>query len=169
LVGDPKQRSTEPINEADLRRLIPLALGAIEDLFRRKPHVRDAAGRYLCLGLCQGAALHYLDHKNGIKDFDVWAFFERTGERQFPYRWRGKVDFGNPKFGKTPKFSHFAGRKVDVLGRSIPIRKGESPPEAVHRYIQDAKAKTPQLLSQKAGILLHPEDYFGRVLWRPPR
>lgn len=165
----PTQRSTVPIDETDLRRLIPLARDAIEDLFRRKPHVRDAAGRYLCLALCQGAALHYLDGKNGIKDFDVWAFFERTGEPQFPYRWRGEVDFGDPKFGKTPKFSHFAGRKVDVLGRSIPVRSGEAPPEAVRRYIRDGTARTPRLLSEKAGILLHPDEHFGRVLWKTSR
>ena len=161
------QRSMQRIDEADLQRLVPLARDAIDDLFRRKPDARARAGNYLCLALCQGGALHYLDHKTGVKDFDVWAFFERSGPGQFPYRWRGEVDFGIAKFGRTAGFSEFVGRKVDVLGRSIPVRKGEQPPDSLLRYIRDGTAKTPRLLSEKAGVLLHPEKYFGRVLWHP--
>jgi len=32
------------------------------------------SGRLLCRVLCQGAASRYVDHTNGVKDFDVWAF-----------------------------------------------------------------------------------------------
>jgi hypothetical protein len=125
-------------------------------------------GKLLCLVLCQGAALHYLDGKNGVKDFDVWAFFKRTGRQQFPYRRRGVVDFDSPKFGQTSSHPEFVGRSVDVLGRSIPVRAGESPPDSVLRYINSRATGTPYHLAQKAGILLFPERYFGQILWRGP-
>ena len=27
---------------------------------------------------CQGAALHYVNERNGVKDFDVWSFYARV-------------------------------------------------------------------------------------------
>ena len=47
------------------------------------------AGRLVCRALCQGAALHYVDAANGVKDFDVWSFYAQRADRPFPYRWRG--------------------------------------------------------------------------------
>jgi hypothetical protein len=29
----------------------------------------------VCVALCQGAALHFVDGENGVKDFDVWTFY----------------------------------------------------------------------------------------------
>jgi hypothetical protein len=47
-----------------------------------------------------GAALHYLDARTGIKDFDVWSFYAARSDRPFPYRWRGTADYGPSKFGR---------------------------------------------------------------------
>jgi hypothetical protein len=163
------ERSFQIITKHDLRRLVQLALDDLDDLYVRKPHIRKLCkNKFLCLVLCQGAALHYLDRTTGVKDFDVWAFFKRTGARQFPYRRRGVVDFGSEKFGQTTSHPDFVGRSVDLLGRSIPIKAGESPPDSVLRYVHSRAAETPRLLIQKAGILLFPKKYFGQVLWRGP-
>jgi hypothetical protein len=66
------ERSLARIERGDLLRLAALAAEAESRLFEHHPH---GAGRYasllLCRALCQGAALHYLDGTNGIKDFDV--------------------------------------------------------------------------------------------------
>lgn len=68
-------RSLAPIERSDLLRLAALGGETEAGLFVRHP---NGAGRYvgrlLCRALCQGAALHFLDGTNGVKDFDVWSF-----------------------------------------------------------------------------------------------
>jgi len=36
--------------------------------------------------LCQGAALHYVNGKNGVKDFGVWSFYAQHDDWPFPPR-----------------------------------------------------------------------------------
>jgi hypothetical protein len=116
------ERSLAHMSEGDLRRLGELAAAAEAALFARHP---DGAGRYagrlLCRALCQGAALHFVDGRHEVKDFDVWSFYAARGDGPFPYRWRGTADFGPSKFGRwhgdPPSY---AGRRVDFLGRSLP-------------------------------------------------
>ena len=78
-------RSLARIETSDLLRLASLAAEVEAGLFARHP---DGAGRYagrlLCRALCQGAALHYLDGKNGVKDFDVWSFYAVLSDGPFP-------------------------------------------------------------------------------------
>lgn len=63
-------RSLACIDVADLMRLAALAAEA--ELFERNPRGSGRyAGRLLGRALCQGAALHYVNGKNGVKDFDV--------------------------------------------------------------------------------------------------
>ncbi len=63
------------------------------------PATRQVPGAALadsCAGLSgMRGALHYIDEKNGVKDFVVWSF---SGNGPFPYRWRGTVDYGPSKF-----------------------------------------------------------------------
>jgi hypothetical protein len=71
-----------------------------EDLFARKPRYRALGERLICVALCQGAALHYVDGKNGVKDFDVWTFYAaHLDNPDYPWRRRKAVDFCDPKFG----------------------------------------------------------------------
>ena len=34
--------------------------------------------------LCQGAALHYVNGRNGVKDFDVWSIYAHYGRLAVP-------------------------------------------------------------------------------------
>jgi hypothetical protein len=91
------------IEVADLLRLAALAADAEAELFARNPHGSGRyAGRLLGRALCQGAALHYVSKKNGVKDFDVWSFYAQYDDWPFPPRWRGTRDFGPSKFGRYP-------------------------------------------------------------------
>ena len=66
---------------------LPLAALAAEveaGLFARHPRGAGRyAGRLICRTLCQGAALHYLDGRNGVKDFDVWSFYAQRAAGPF--------------------------------------------------------------------------------------
>jgi hypothetical protein len=113
-----QRRSLARIDRNDLLRLAELAADVEAGLFARHPR---GAGRYVgrlvCRALCQGAALHYLDGTNGVKDFDVWSFYAERGDGPFPYRWRGTADYGPSKFGRYPDDPpSFTGRRVDCSG-----------------------------------------------------
>ena len=97
-MSEEADRSLARIEIADLLRL---AADAEAELFGRNP---DGSGRYagrlLGRALCQGAALHYVNGRNGVKDFDVWSFYAQHDDWPFPARWRGTRDFGPSKFGR---------------------------------------------------------------------
>lgn len=160
-------RSYEVITVEDLKRLRSLAAKDREDLFDRR---RDTGAlyreRYFAAALCQGAALDYIDGSNGVKDFDVWSFYTEAPERPFPYRRRGKWDFGDPKFGVTRDFEHFAGCRVDMLGRSLSDADPGDPVGSVTRYLSTAHTPSARFLAQKAVIILDPLEFLGKVIWR---
>jgi hypothetical protein len=96
-------RSLASIGIADFLRLAALAADAEAELFERNPRGSGRyAARLLGRALCQGAALHYVNGKNGVKDFDVWSFYAQCDDWPFPARWRGTRDFGPSKFGRYP-------------------------------------------------------------------
>lgn len=159
-------RSKEKINKADLKKLRELAYTDIEQFFERNPiYKRPYKGKEVLVALCQGAALHYIDGKNGVKDFDVWFFYPRK-ESGLPFRRRGVADFGPSKFGRHPNTKPgYVGRTVDVLMRSEQCFSKQGPESGLARYLSKPKTKTAKLLGQKAVIGLYPENVFGRVLW----
>ena len=159
-------KSYERLTKADLKRLGEIAARDQDDLFRRKPDLgRLYSGRLIAVALCQGAALHYLNGKNGIKDFDIWSFYRAVRERPYPYRRLGIADFGDPKFGKTDDYPQFVGRKVDLLGRSLDDSDVSDSIAVLRRYLSERKTKSARLLAQKAVILIKPDSLLGSVVW----
>jgi len=68
-------------------------------------------------GLCQVAALHHVDKRNGVKDFDVWSFYVQYDVWPFPARWRVGARFRSSRFGRYPGDPPlYLGRRVDLLG-----------------------------------------------------
>lgn len=159
-------RSYGPLDERDLRRLGQLAAQDRADLFGRKPDTGSLyANRLFAVALCQGAAMHYLDRKTGIKDLDVWSFFTESPVRMFPPRRCAKLDFGDPKFGTCPDAPHFRGRRVDLIGRSIPDANASDPVGTLRRYLSQGMTKSARLLAKKAMILIEPSALLGAVVW----
>ena len=159
-------RSFEPLSKADLRRLGQIAASDRADLFKRKPETGRLYGeRLFAVALCQGGALHYLDGKNGIKDLDVWSFFKPNPERQFPYRRRAQLDFGDPKFGQTADAPNFVGRRVDHIGRAIPDTDYSDPVATLRRYLRAGATESARRLAEKAVILIEPAHLFGTIVW----
>ena len=67
------ERSVKRIGKVHLKALGKIARDDISSLLSKSDRFRRAyRGRLFAITLCQGAATHYLDGKNGVKDFDVW-------------------------------------------------------------------------------------------------
>ena len=160
-------RSLARIERADLLWLAALAADAEAELFRRNPQGSGRyAGRLLGRALCQGAALHYVNQRNGVKDFDVWSFYAQYDDWPFPARWRGMRDFGPSRFGRysgdPPLYS---GRRVDLLGRSLPAEPGADPAGVLRRYLAAGRTGSAKALAAKAAVLIHPENRAGEIVW----
>lgn len=160
------QRSQKKITKSDLKKLLSLARSDVDDFFGRKAEYRKLyRGREVLVALCQGAALHYVDGVNGIKDFDVWFFYPRFA-KQLPFRRRGKVDFGPSKFGRISQDVGYAGRRIDVLMRSDFSFNKCTATEGLRKYLSSAKTATSKHLARKAVVGLYPNSVFGKVLWQ---
>ncbi len=161
-----KDRSLAPIDGDDLERLARIARSDREAFFGRNPRYRVLADRVIGVVLCQGAALHFLDGRNGVKDFDVWTFYAAHPDATYP--WRRPIiarDFGDPKFGKSPARPEFVGRKVDLLGRSLDADASADPVAALRAYLSERRTDSARRLAQKAVVLLEPASHMGTVVW----
>jgi hypothetical protein len=168
-------RSYERIDDATLDRLAGIARADRTQFLEGRPEYR---GRLLCVALCQGAGLHYVDVKwgsrrpNGIKDFDVWSFFARIPGQRFPGdRRHTNRDFGSSRFGRMPadaKHSHFDGRRVDLLMRDLDASVGADPVEALRAWLREGRTGSQRALAAKGVVLLQPRGLRGRIVW-PPR
>jgi hypothetical protein len=160
-------RSLARIELTDLFRLAALAADAEGELFRRKPQGSGRyAGRLLGRALCQGAALHYVNERNGVKDFDVWSFYAQHDDWPFPARWRGTRDFGPSKFGRYPNDPpRYSGRRVDLLGRSLPAEPGTDPADALRCYLAARRTDSAKALAAKAVVLIYPDNRAGEIVW----
>lgn len=154
------ERSFDRIDDRQLAKLCEIATQDSEEFFALHPKYRSTI---ICIALCQGAALHYVDRRNGVKDFDVWTFYKRTEAHLFPVRRRQARDFGRSKFGKNPDDAGFIGRRVDLLGRSI--EEMQDPIASIQAYLRQAWTQTAIELSRKAVVLLYPAYVTGEVAW----
>jgi hypothetical protein len=161
----PEGRSFQRITREDLQRLAQIAADDLSDFFsRHSDWAAQYQDRVLATALCQGAALHYLRGEIGINDFDVYTFFAQHRARPW-YAQRNKTaDFGNPKFGTSVDQPHFVGRRVDLLGRSLDVRTGSEPCEAIRDWLRGGKGSAAYLASN-AVVLLSPVERMGEVVW----
>jgi hypothetical protein len=161
-----EERSMEKITREDLCRLGEIALQDLQSFFSHHPQTAQRyRDRLFAIALCQGAALHFLDGKNGVKDFDIWSFFRAHETKPFPYRRHATADFGNPKFGKSPNWEHFVGRRVDLLGRSMDVSSQASAVDASRGYLSSLSTASARALAKKAMILIYPHELLGTVVW----
>jgi hypothetical protein len=118
----------------------------------------------LAVALCQGAAMHYYDHTNGIKDFDIW-FFYPFNKTHLPYRTVWSWDYQNPRFGHHPANTKHSGRDVDVLVRSIRNYSLYDPIATIHQFLLYEGTASASELGKKAVVLLYPNAFLGKVIW----
>lgn len=156
------------LTDEHLRRLAEIAAADREGLFSRNPHLAVYRDRMLMTALCQGAALHYVNGTNGVKDLDVYTFYAEDPTIGYPYRRRGVVDFGDSEHGRHPDDHAFVGRRVDLLGRTLKVSPSVDPVSAVRGYLKASGTSTAKELAKKAVVVVDPGARFGQVVWPLP-
>jgi hypothetical protein len=173
-----------PLTKRHLARLSAIAAEDREVFLRGHPRFR---GRVVVVVLAQGAATHFVDGTNGVKDLDVWTFFSVPPSYQrFPADQRHRhVDFGPSVFGRQHydfgKARHeterrrwqrwhdqHVGRRVDLMMRGLKVGPSADPAEAVRGWL-DGRAGSPRALRDGAVVLIDPSDRRGEVVWRRER
>jgi hypothetical protein len=125
-------RSFKTISDSDLQRLADIAMVDRRNFFsKHRKWAKAYKNRVLCSALCQGAALHFVDGRVGINDFDVYTFYAKNPRRRWCARALRSRDFGHPKFGKSIDRPNYKGRRVDLMGRSIDVGRGVNPVAAL--------------------------------------
>ena len=144
----------------------------------------------ICLG--QGAAQHFIDLQelsvfdnevkleqqkiqekgykidsngkviSGIKDIDVWFFFEQDDDLKIP-------DIRNCRNSIQKDFGNLGARSIDFLKKGL-IRK-DSPTETVRSYLKgnNRSGNAWWYLAQKSLVGLEPECLFEEILWATKR
>lgn len=163
----PEGRSFKRIRHKDLLRIASIAEEDRAAFFSREPGwAKFYADRLIAVALCQGAALHYVDGRCGIQDFDVYTFFARHPARAWYARRNMQVDFGDPYFGTSLDKPGFVGRRVDLLGRSLDAAVGEDPAAAIRSWLRNGRGRESSVyLAKKAVVLLLPLERCGEVVW----
>ncbi|MCF8610196.1 hypothetical protein L5G28_08495 [Gordonia sp. HY285] len=159
-----------PITGDHLGRLARLAEADRHNMFEDHPRLGVFRSRVLLTALCQGAALHFVDGENGVKDLDVYTFYAQHPTVNFPHRRRKMVDFGKSDLGRHPDDDpRFRGRHVDLMGRVIDVPPSADPIEAVRDYLRRGPTTTSRKLAEKAVVVLDPSPLRGQVVWPTPR
>ena len=163
-----EERNYSEITKEDLIALLQGSMKRIESYFvkgngAKWQNLYDVYNP-LCVALCQGAAMHYQDKKNGIKDFDIW-FFYPYNQKHLPYRPVWNWDLNIPKFGRHPEMKQYKGRKVDVMVRSLKKYFPNKPRETLIDYLTNNTNSTPKELSKKAVVLISPNELLGETIW----
>jgi hypothetical protein len=171
-----EERSRARLTDEHLRRLAELA--EKDHAFFTRPGGRpEYESRRLAVALAQGAALHYLDGRNGVKDLDVWTFYAATPGKRFPADRRLRnLDFGPSSLGRgayaqralRQRFSAYTGRKVDFCMRALPVQ-ADAPINSVISVLQEwltrGATSSAAHLAKKAVVLLYPDSHRGYVVW----
>ena len=182
---EPTPRSYAVLTDEHLERLAKLARRDWHSFTESCPEYK---GRYLGSVLAQGAALHYLDGKNGVKDLDVWTFFAAIpdgagGYRRFPADKRhttadSKIaELGRQAYdlrdatsaymrGRYRTWMAYEGRRVDLLLRSAPVEPGTNLRTALDAWLTRGTTSA-RLLAMKPIIAIAPAGLRGKVLHDP--
>jgi hypothetical protein len=166
-MGAPGARCTLAITRQDLRRLAGVARRSREDFFRLNPAWALLYGRRLLASALAGeAAEHFVSGSRGFRGFEVWHFFATHPETPFPPQKKSREDYGRSRFGRDPSLPEsFAGRALDLQGRSIEATAGDEPVSALQGWLKARPTPTARALAATTLVVLEPEALLGYVAW----
>ncbi|MFH0874793.1 MAG: hypothetical protein V1859_02560 [archaeon] len=151
-----------PINKKHLIHLGIITITDQKEFFNLNKKYAHYKKRIYAILLVQGAALHYVDKKNGIKDFDVLVIYKKQNNRTKLYAKRLKsYDSGLPEFGRYSKDKpKYTNRRVDILMREIPVLKHKSLNINLRDFISQHK-----YWSKKAAVGIWPKRILGKIIY----
>lgn len=167
-------RSYEAITSDDLKQLLKVATKTNRVFFKKNKRFKPKQKSLLAIALCQGAALHFIDGKNGVKDFDIYSFYvpsSKQGNNRISRLGRVLInrDSKLSKFGKDEHHKEYVGKKADFMMREIDedIIKNNNRDAAkcIAAYLERGRTRTATLLSRKAVVGLYPKRIFSKVIW----
>lgn len=166
-MGATGARCTLAITRQDLRRLAGIARRNREDFFRLNPAwALLYARRLIATALAGEAAAHFVAGSRGFERFEVWHFFAAHPEAPFPPQKKSREDYGRSRFGRDPALPEsFAGRAVDVQGRSLEAAPGDDPVATLQAWLKARPTPTSRALADTTLVLLEPEALLGYVVW----
>jgi len=159
----PEIRSYEKLDKEDLRELLVHAEKELERfLLTNSGKYAVYENQLVAICLCQGAAKHYVDSVTGVKDIDVWLFFEEHNTVKIPHR-------GNARKVVQANLKKLGPKRIDFMKKMIPLRYivQNDAQKSFQNYLSLAVTSTSAELSMKPVVGLSPSTIFGRVLWSP--
>lgn len=72
------ERSYLPITIEHLKHLRDIAIKDQNNFFKSYPKYKHYEKERIAILLIQGAALHFINKKNGVKDFDILVVYKKT-------------------------------------------------------------------------------------------
>jgi hypothetical protein len=180
-VSRPVERTSAPLTIEHLQRLSELAALDRERFYVAQPLYR---GRLVATVLAQGAALHWVNGTNGVKDLDVWSFFALPPEhgRFVADRRETQADFGPSALGRQQydltavrngrqrsryrRWQLYEGRRVDLMMRGLQCPLDADPAVAIRQWLLSGRpGSSPWWLAKKAIILIDPPERRGELVW----
>ena len=61
--------------------------------------------------------------------------------------------------------ARYSGRRVDLLGRSLPAAPGSDPADAIRHYLAARRTDSAKALAAKAVVLIDPQIRAGEIVW----
>ncbi|ADI73385.1 conserved hypothetical protein [Methanohalobium evestigatum Z-7303] len=174
---DEKERSYRKIEIKHLQKLKDISVNDQNIFFNKNPKYEFFRDRLFCILLVQGAALHYVNGTNGIKDFDILLLYKQNLEEKdengklikIPYRRLIAYDCGMPEFGRYPHddINQYPNRRVDVLIREI----GEDLTDnydlitGIRKYFETGNTPSIKQWKNKDVVGIWPEEIQGDLVW----
>jgi hypothetical protein len=162
MKGKDEVRTYEKLTKEDLKEIEQYAKEELKR-FLNKEKYKVYENKLIAICLCQGAAQHFVNGKTGIKDIDVWFFFEEDKDVKIP-------NFKNMRKSVSKKFTNIGEKRIDFLKKAIKediINKSESekPEDILKSYLQNGNTSTSKHLAKKSVIGLFPTEIFGKIIW----
>jgi hypothetical protein len=170
------ERSYLEIQRQHLEKLRDVTKERIRRFFENNLRQAIFKDKLFAIVLIQGAALHFLDLTNGIKDFDILLIFRESNavsnnSVKHIFVRRLTCDSSMPEFGRYPRDNpnKFPNRHVDIFLREIENNylAGNDILQGLKNYFKNKQSTSFDHWRAKPVIGIWPEEILEKIIWNP--